>query len=160
MRWSVGGRASLTLAHAREFHPAPIVATLRSLTTGSSTTMAGGLLSQTRCLTIHTSMTKCLQIQTRLAKDTSTSRSPYNLQRAHPFSVQGWVQLELLSQEPLSSMTGLIPMAKLQCPLRLEAWIPALDTLQEGVPITTMPISTALMPGQPLVLLIQTRASS
>merc|ERR550517_793894 len=159
MRWSVGGRASLTLAHAREFHPAPIVAIRRSLTTGSSPTMAGELLSQTRCLTIHTSMTKCSRIQTRLAKDTSTSRSPCNLQRAHPVSVQGWVRLELLSQELLSSMTGPIPMAKLPCPLRLEAWIPALVTLQEGVPITTMQISTARMPGQPLVLLIQTHAS-
>ena len=55
-----------------------------------------------------------------------------------------WFQnfkLVLFMVIPITSMS----LWNLLC--RLEAWIPALDTLQEGVPITTMPISTALMQG-------------
>ena len=46
-------------------------------------------------------------------------RKKFNeLFRAHPSSGQGWVPLELQSQELLSSTTGPIPMEKLPCLLR------------------------------------------
>ena len=48
LKRSISNAILQTLAHAREFHPASLVAHPRSPTTKSSPTMAGGLLSQTR----------------------------------------------------------------------------------------------------------------